>query len=105
MAILLDEIVTTDVEHALSNGIIPWVDIEYRTSNYWVFKPMVSSTDGHLIIVPVMKNIKDLTECYRAAYQFGFIGHEAGKWLKYKIVQVVGDSIIDYPFVEMIPLM
>jgi hypothetical protein len=92
-----------DIERALDDGTLPWVEIEYRTKSYWVFKPIGSDIEGHLIFVPITKSMPGLMDCYQAAYQFGFQGHVSKKWPKYTIIQNVGVKEIDYPFLEMVP--
>jgi hypothetical protein len=88
-----------DIEQALSDGVIPWTEIEHRTTTYWIFD------DNHRkIIAPVSRSMRDLTSCYTAAYHIGYnyIQHE--KWSGFTVKQSVGAvNEIQYPYIELIP--
>ena len=93
-----------ELERALDAGIIPWNSIEYRTRTYWVFNPTDPVCENHLIFAPVIRSMPGLIDCYQAAYQFGFQGHVANKWAKYRIVQNVSGKDTEYPYIELIPV-
>ena len=93
----------TKLEQELSTGNLPWTEIEFRTKTYWVFKHHLSS--NHLVFVPVGRTFDEMQDCYKAAYNLGYSGISNDKWDTFTINQVVGQSnMIDYPFIELIPL-
>ena len=90
----------TNLERALDENRIPWTEIEYRTKEYWVFKE-ISGRESHLLFVPTKETFVNLTECYKAAYKFGYNGIVAEKWKTFKIEQHIDG--IKYPHISMIP--
>lgn len=96
----------TDIERALSNGVAPWKEIEYRTTKFWIFKETGEPPEGYLCFVPVWTNFECLVECYRAAYKWGYQGIEDGKWEAFNIIQCIGvvsGQSVDYPYIHMVP--
>lgn len=97
---------TTDIEKALNDGIIPWTEIEYRTKDFWIFSDPSSPVKEYLCFVPVSKTADAMYESYKAAYKWGFDGLRNEKWQGFNIVQSVGTAAgqsIDYPYIHMIP--
>lgn len=94
------------LEQIITDNIVPWREIEYRTKHYWVFKDIFPTTRGHLLFVPTEENAEYLWKCYQAAYKFGFDGIQTEKWDAFNIVQDVGKAAgqdVMYPHVRMIP--
>lgn len=88
-----------DIEQALSDGVIPWTDIEYRTTTYWIF-----DDNQHKIFAPVSRCMSDLTSCYSAAYSVGYNCIQHDKWTGFTVKQSVGTvNDIQYPYIELIP--
>lgn len=97
---------TTDIERALSNGVAPWKEIEFRTKKFWVFRDSDVPAEGYLCFVPAFETPECLWETYRAAYKWGYDGIQDDKWQGFNIVQSVGKEAgqnIEYPHVHMIP--
>lgn len=96
----------TDIENALTDGIAPWTEIEYRTKDFWVFKDAYAVTEGHLLFVPTYEKFDNLMECYKAAYKFGVNGILSEKWDAFNVGQNCGEAAgqtVMYPHVHMIP--
>jgi diadenosine tetraphosphate (Ap4A) HIT family hydrolase len=96
----------TDIERALSNGLAPWKEIEYRTKTFWIFRDIDAPAEGYLCFAPTTTNTECLYECYKGAYKWGFDGITDGKWEGFNIVQSVGEvagQSIKYPHIHMIP--
>lgn len=94
------------LEQSITNNLVPWREIEYRTKHYWVFKDDTFGVAGHLLFVPTEEASENLWKCYEAAYQFGFNGVQAEKWDAFIIQQNVGKAAgqtVMYPHVHMIP--
>jgi diadenosine tetraphosphate (Ap4A) HIT family hydrolase len=97
---------TTDIEKALANNIVPWKEIEYRTKTFWVFKDPTAPSEGYLCFTPANINAECLYDCYKAAYKWGYNGIEEDKWQGFNIVQSIGavaGQDINYPHIHMIP--
>lgn len=95
-----------DLITALDEGRAPWTSIEYRCSEFWIFRDAYPVTDGHLLFVPTMENSQCLYACYKAAYKWGFEGVDNEHWDGFNIGQNVGISAgqtVMYPHVHMIP--
>lgn len=95
-----------NLEKALSNGIAPWTEIEYRCKEFWIFKDGFPVTEGHLLFVPTEENFDGIMACFKAAYKWGIEGVERGKWDSFNIGQNVGTAAgqtVMYPHVHMIP--
>ena len=89
-----------DIERALSDGVIPWTDIEYRTTTYWIF----DDKNQHKIFAPVSRNMNDLTSCYTAAYNIGYSQVQHERWAGFIVKQAVGaTNEVQYPYIELIP--
>ena len=96
----------SDLEKALSEGVAPWKEIEYRCKDFWVFKDGYPVSDGHLLFVPTSIKGDNLWECFKAAYKFGFDGVASEKWEGFNVGQNVGEvagQTVMYPHVHMIP--
>jgi len=96
----------TDLERALDENRAPWTGIEYRTKDYWVFRDAYPVTEGHLLFVPTKEDWDHLWDCYKAAYKFGYMGVESGKWDAFNVGQNCGEAAgqtVMYPHVHMIP--
>jgi len=96
----------TDIERALDEKRAPWTEIEYRTKDYWVFRDAYPVTEGHLLFVPTKEDWDHLWDCYKAAYKFGYMGVQSGRWDAFNVGQNVGESAgqtVMYPHVHMIP--
>jgi len=48
-----------------------WVDPIHKEETYSVFEDKYPVSTGHLLFVPHTLAIKDLTDCYAAAYRWG----------------------------------
>lgn len=97
---------TTDLEKALYDKRAPWTQIEFRTTDYWVFADAYPVNPGHLLFVPTNNQAENLYECYKAAYQFGYDGVNNEKWDGFNIGQNCGEvagQTVMYPHVHMIP--
>lgn len=95
-----------DLEKALDEKRAPWTNIEYRTKDFWVFRDAYPVTEGHLLFVPTTVESKNLWECFKAAYKFGYDGVSTEKWDAFNIGQNVGEpagQTVMYPHVHMIP--
>ena len=96
----------TDLELALDNKLAPWIEIEYRCKDFWIFRDAYPVTDGHLLFVPTMTNSQCLYACFQGAYKFGYDGVASEKWDAFNIGQNVGESAgqtVMYPHIHMIP--
>jgi len=96
------------LEQAISDNLVPWRNVEYRTKQYWVFKDTSQNTEGHLLFVPAEETAEHLWQCYQAAYKFGFGGVQTQRWDAFSIKQNVGEAAgqtVMYPHVHMIPCM
>ena len=96
----------TDIEKALSNGVAPWKEIEFRTNKFWIFRDSSSPPEGYLCFVPAYETAECLYETYRAAYKWGYDGIISRKWEGFNIVQSIGEVAgqnINYPYIHMIP--
>ena len=96
----------TDLEKAINEKRAPWTEIEYQTTDFWVFRDAYAVTEGHLLFVPTQENWDCLFECFKAAYKFGVNGVIEGKWQAFNIGQNVGTAAgqtVMYPHVHMIP--
>lgn len=96
----------TDIERALSNGVAPWTEIEFRTNKFWIFRDSTSPPAGYLCFVPTYETAECLYETYRAAYKWGYDGIVSGKWEGFNLVQSVGEvagQSINYPHIHMVP--
>ena len=90
---------STNLEEALNEQILPWTEIEFRTKAYWVFR-----CDRDLLFVPTEKTTQHLWDCYRAAYTFGYNGIDTDKWKNFTITQTVGEiacQTINYPYIRL----
>jgi diadenosine tetraphosphate (Ap4A) HIT family hydrolase len=97
---------TTDLERALNEQQVPWTEIEFRSTDFWVFRDAYPVTQGHLLFVPTQKQSHNLWACFKAAYKFGYEGVESGRWSSFNIGQNVGEDAgqtVMYPHVHMIP--
>ena len=95
-----------DLTKALDDKTAPWTEIEYRTTDFWVFRDAYPVTQGHLLFVPTSLKGATLWECYKAAYKFGFEGIESERWDAFNVGQNVGEAAgqtVMYPHVHMIP--
>ncbi len=95
-----------DLERALNEKRAPWTAIEFRATDFWVFRDAYPVTEGHLLFVPTKEQSDNLWACYKAAYKFGYEGIEAGRWSSFNIGQNVGEDAgqtVMYPHVHMIP--
>lgn len=93
---------TTDLERALDERIIPWTIVEYRCRVFWIFLNHESNIPNHLVFVPVSKNLECLVACYAGAYKWGYDGINFSKWNSFQIMQLVDDSVL-YPHIHMMP--
>ena len=96
----------THIEKALTDGIAPWKEIEYRTKDFWVFKDAYPVTEGHLLFVPTYETWDKLAACFKAAYQFGHQGVLEERWQAFNVAQNVGEAAgqtVMYPHIHMIP--
>jgi diadenosine tetraphosphate (Ap4A) HIT family hydrolase len=97
---------TTDIEKALNDGIIPWTEIEYRTKDFWIFSDPTTPVKEYLCFVPVSKTADAMYQTYKAAYKWGYDGIQADRWQGFNLVQTVGAEAgqsVDYPHIHMIP--
>lgn len=96
----------SDLEKALTNGVAPWKDIEYRCKDFWIFNDPAVPAKGYLCFVPTSQDTSCLIEAYRAAYKWGYEGLILEKWQGFNIVQCVDKAagqLVDYPHIHMIP--
>lgn len=87
----------TDIEHALSNNLIPWSNIGWRTKYFWTFED-----DNKIVFVPVNKEFDCLVDSYKGAYNFGFNCMKSDKYTSFIISQVVDfNDTIHYPHITL----
>ena len=85
---------------------IPWTDILIDTRNYTVYKDGFPVTEGHVLFVPKNEDWKNLTECFEAAYKWGYDWIKRGYCDAFNIGQNVGEAAgqtVMYPHVHLIP--
>lgn len=96
----------TDLEKALNERRAPWTEIEFRSRDFWVFRDAYAVTQGHLLFVPTQECFKNIIECYKAAYKFGYDGVVSEKWDAFNIGQNCGQAAgqtVEYAHVHLIP--
>jgi len=59
------------LEKAQQEGRAPWTDIELNTKDFVVYKDKYPVTEGHMLIVPKVNTLEDLTKCFHFAVQLG----------------------------------
>ena len=95
-----------DLTKALDDKRAPWTIIEYRTTDFWIFRDAYPVTEGHLLFVPTQEQFHNIMECYKAAYKWGYNGVEAEHWDAFNVGQNIGEAAgqtVMYPHIHMIP--
>ena len=85
---------------------VPWKDILVDTKQFTVFKDKYPVTEGHVLFVPKVEDWEHLTECFKAAYKWGYDWVERGYCDAFNIGQNVGKEAgqsVMYPHVHLIP--
>ena len=84
----------------------PWKDILIDTRDYTVYRDKYPVTEGHILFVPKVEDWEHLTECFKAAYKWGYDWVERGYCDAFNIGQNVGKQAgqsVMYPHVHLIP--
>ena len=69
---------------------VPWKDVLIDTKEFTVFKDKYPVTEGHVLFVPKIEDWEHLTECFKAAYKWGYAWVERGYCDAFNIGQNVG---------------
>lgn len=96
----------TDLEAALDTGLAPWSDPEFKTKYYWAFMDSYPVSDGHMLFVPTMNHIDNISECFSAATKIGYQGVENNSWQGFNVGLNMGTAAgqtVMYPHVHLIP--
>jgi len=85
---------------------IPWKDVLIDTKKFTVFKDKYPVTEGHVLFVPKQDDWQHLTDCFQAAYKWGYDWVDKGYCDAFNIGQNVGQEAgqtVMYSHVHLIP--
>ena len=84
----------------------PWENPIVETRWFLVFQDGYPVTDGHLLFVPREADWKHITECWKAAYRWGYDWVERGYCDAFNLGQNVGEAAgqtVEWPHIHLIP--
>lgn len=84
----------------------PWQDPIVTTRYFEVFPDDSPVTEGHLLFVPRVADWKHISECWQAAYRWGYEWVERGYCDAFNLGQDVGvaaGQTVEWPHVHLIP--
>lgn len=99
---------TQTLAEAQRQGIAPWknTDIVVKTRHFVVYWDGYPVTLGHTLFVPVTNTWQDVTECWQAAYRWGYEWQNNGFCDAFNLGMNVGEAAgqtVMYPHVHLIP--
>ena len=56
---------------ALTEGRVPWNDIDFETKEFVVFNDKFPVTTGHRLVVPRKASLENINKCFKFAMQMG----------------------------------
>lgn len=95
-----------DLAAAQAAGVAPWDLVVTEQPGYTVFEDRYPVTTGHLLFVPHVNYIDDISKCYQAAHRYGAWLVLMGEADAYNVGMNCGAAAgqtVMYPHVHMIP--